>query len=85
MSYHVENPRFKELPKQLIVHEDGYMDAYKREGVQIIDYVYTLDKQECDIAYKGNLIWQCQSCGEEMRVMISTPNYCPHCGKKAKR
>lgn len=40
MSYHVENPRFKELPKQLIVHEDGYMDAYKREGEPIVDYVY---------------------------------------------
>lgn len=43
MSYHVENPRFNELQKQLIVHEDGYMDAHKNECEPIVDYVYTLN------------------------------------------
>lgn len=43
MSYHVESPRFKELPEQLIVREDGYMDAHKNEGEPIVDYVYTLN------------------------------------------
>ena len=43
MSYHVENPRFNELQKQLIVHEDGYIDAHKNECEPIVDYVYTLN------------------------------------------
>lgn len=47
MSYHVENPRFKELPEQLIVREDGYMDAYRNEGEPIVDYVYTLRSGTC--------------------------------------
>jgi hypothetical protein len=82
MSYHVENPRFKELPKQLIVHEDGYMDAYKREGEPIVDYVYILGGGECVITpiAPGSDMGRCSACGE---IADTASNYCWKCGAKA--
>lgn len=42
-SYHVEKTRFKELPHEIIVREDGYMWSYRNESKPIVDYVYVLD------------------------------------------
>lgn len=38
---------------------------------------------ECEIIYKGDLVWQCQSCNEQMRVASDSPNFCPNCGRRA--
>jgi len=92
MSYHVENPRIKELPEQLIVREDGYMDAYKSEGVPIVDYVYTLGGGECEIVRKLDLL-VCTACNRAVgKADNDCPDggaaffrFCPKCGKKAKR
>ena len=41
-SYHVEKTRFNELPREIIVREDGYMWSYRNESKPIVDYVYVL-------------------------------------------
>lgn len=45
MSYHVMQTAFEELPKRIVVREDGYMDAYKQEDIPITDYVYVRAKE----------------------------------------
>jgi hypothetical protein len=73
MSYHVEQQRFGELPDQIVVREDGYMDAYKNEGEPIVDYVYTLGGGECELhdcegsfSAVNRPVWRCD-CGAFMR------------------
>lgn len=39
-------------------------------------------ERTCEIVYKGDLWWECKSCGEQMRTIKNNPNYCPNCGAK---
>ena len=98
MSYHVEQQRFGELPDQIVVREDGYMDAYKNEGEPIVDYVYTLGGGECEFVIEDNMnetegmgdVWfRCTNCDTTYDYYaddwLMKQNYCPHCGFKVRK
>lgn len=61
-----------------IKHDDDSLELGGKK------YIATMpDSDECEIVYKGNLWWECQSCNEQMRVASDYPNFCPKCGRKA--
>ena len=58
---------------------------WAREVDKAADLAATLGGGECEIIYKGDLVWECQSCNEQMRITSDSPNFCPNCGKAVKR
>lgn len=86
MSYHVEKTRFKELPEEIIVREDGCMDAYKNEGEPIADYVYRLEKS-CELFWmwsdpEDGDCFRCSLCDGTAHSFGLEPRFCPRCGSR---
>ena len=84
--YHVTKDRFDGLPERIIVREDGYLDAYKNEGIPIVDYAYTLERT-CHITPYGLPlsdcpIGKCSNCGHGADA---NSRYCWQCGAKVER
>lgn len=41
LGYHIHSiSSFKKLPDEIVIREDGWLDAYKNDGVPIMDYIY---------------------------------------------
>lgn len=50
MSYHIEGDgRFKNLPDQILVREDGYMTDYRFYGEPIVDYWYVPEAENAKL------------------------------------
>lgn len=42
LGYHIHSiSSFKKLPDEIVIREDGWLDAKKEEGAPVVDYIYT--------------------------------------------